>query len=209
VRRRRHDVHVEPRHAAQQEPAQGPRPVVPAVDDELRPAHSGPPRKLFATKRFSLRLCATHAARRHASRRAAAWMIPGTATLISRCSMKCTTILRRRGGGVVLYQAYQAHCDMMEPVRVLADVLAKAAGCPFPGLPDHPVLRNLTAAYELIARAGLTHERPPFDVTSVMVGNREVAVSEEAVPVPPRAPPLRFRKDIAAPQPRVLLVAPL
>src|SRR5262245_19751083 len=109
----------------------------------------------------------------------------------------------------MLYQAYQAHCDMMEPVRVLADVLAKAAGCPFPGLPDHPVLRNLTAAYELIARAGLTHQRPLFDVTSVMVGNREVAVSEEAVHVTPFATLLRFRKDIAAAQPRVLLVAPL
>jgi len=109
----------------------------------------------------------------------------------------------------MLYQAYQAHCDMMEPVRVLAGVLAQAAGCPFPGLPDHPVLRNLTAAYELIARAGLTHQRPLFDVTSVMVGNREVAVSEEAVHVTPFATLLRFRKDIAAAQPRVLLVAPL
>ena len=38
------------------------------------------------------------------------------------------------------------------------------------------VLSNLTAAYELIARAGLTHERPPYGIDSVTVGNREVAV---------------------------------
>src|SRR5215831_17124347 len=106
----------------------------------------------------------------------------------------------------MLYQAYQAHSDIMVPVRALAGMAFAASGLQ---RLDSVVLRNLTAAYELIARAGLTHERPPFDVTSVMVGNREVAVSEEAVHVTPFATLLRFRKDIAAPQPRVLLVAPL
>ena len=32
----------------------------------------------------------------------------------------------------------------------------------------------------MIARAGLTHDRPPFGIDSVMVGNEEVAVREEA-----------------------------
>ena len=31
-------------------------------------------------------------------------------------------------------------------------------------LSDHPAMRNLTAVYELIARAGLTHTRPPFAI---------------------------------------------
>ena len=70
-------------------------------------------------------------------------------------------------------------------------------------------LRNLTAAYELIARAGLTHERPPFGIDSVMVGNREVAVTEEAADVTPFGTLLHFKKDIEQAQPRVLLVAPL
>ena len=31
--------------------------------------------------------------------------------------------------------------------------------------------RNLVAAWELIARAGLTHARPPYGIDSVRVGN--------------------------------------
>jgi polyhydroxyalkanoate depolymerase len=72
-----------------------------------------------------------------------------------------------------------------------------------------PVLRNLTATYELISRAGLTHERPPFGIDTVMVGNRPVAVSEVAAFTAPFGTLLHFRKDIDMPQPRVLLVAPL
>ena len=85
----------------------------------------------------------------------------------------------------MLYAAYQAHSDFMAPVRALAGVAAHAIGHPAVGMPGHGVVRNLTAAYELIARAGLTHRRPPFGTL------------------------LRFKKDIDAEQPRVLLVAPL
>ena len=77
------------------------------------------------------------------------------------------------------------------------------------GLADNAVLRNLTAAYELIARTGLTHARPAFGIDSVTVGNREVAVHEEAALTTPFGTLLHFKKDIDTPQPRVLLVAPL
>ena len=65
-------------------------------------------------------------------------------------------------------------------------------------------LSNLTAAYELIARAGLTHVRPPYGIDSVTVGNREVAVTEEAADVTPFGTLLHFKKDIDQAQPRVL-----
>jgi len=61
----------------------------------------------------------------------------------------------------------------------------------------------------LIARAGLTHTRPPFGITSATVGNREVEVCEEAAATTPFGTLLHFKKDIAAAQPRVLMVAPL
>jgi polyhydroxyalkanoate depolymerase len=123
--------------------------------------------------------------------------------------MKCTSLLPRAlAGGGMLYQAYQAHCDIMGPVRLLADMAVKAVG-PLNGAAHHSALRNLTAAYELIARAGLTHTRPLFGIASVTVGNREVAVREEAALVTPFATLLRFRKDVDTAQPRVLLVAPL
>jgi poly(3-hydroxybutyrate) depolymerase len=106
----------------------------------------------------------------------------------------------------MLYQAYQAHSDIMVPVRALAGMAMAASGWRHM---DNSVLRNLTAAYELIARSGLTHVRPPFAIDRVTVGNAEVEVSEEASLVLPFGTLLHFKKDIAQVQPRVLIVAPL
>jgi polyhydroxyalkanoate depolymerase len=108
----------------------------------------------------------------------------------------------------MLYATYQTHADIMVPVRSWAlaglDVLA-----PWASSEALKHLRNLTAAYEIIARAGLTHVRPPYDITSVQVGNREVAVTEVAVASTPFGTLLNFRKDVEIVQPRVLVVAPL
>jgi poly(3-hydroxybutyrate) depolymerase len=109
----------------------------------------------------------------------------------------------------MLYQAYLAHSDIMMPVRSLAGMAMKAIGQPLAGITDNAALRNLTAAYELISRASLTHDRPPYRITSTLVGNREVAVTEEAAYVTPFGTLLHFKKDIDTAQPRVLLVAPL
>ena len=107
----------------------------------------------------------------------------------------------------MLYLAYQTHSDIMAPVRAWAGMAAAAGGLPLADA--HPALRNLTAAYELIARAGLTHCRPAFGIRSVMIGSREVEVREEAAHATPFGTLLHFKKDIAHAQPRVLLVAPL
>jgi len=108
----------------------------------------------------------------------------------------------------MLYQVYQAHSDVMVPVRAFA-TMAASMGRPPGTLSEMPFIANLTAAYELIARAGLTHERPPFDIDRVLVGNAEVAVTEEAAFTTPFGTLLHFKKDVAVAQPRVLLVAPL
>jgi polyhydroxyalkanoate depolymerase len=94
----------------------------------------------------------------------------------------------------------------MVPVRALAGLATAASGW---RPADQTVLRNLTAAYELIARAGLTHRRPPFGIDRVTVGNREVEVTAEVTLRTPFATLLHFKKDIAQAQPRVLLAAPL
>jgi poly(3-hydroxybutyrate) depolymerase len=108
----------------------------------------------------------------------------------------------------MLYQAYQAHCDFMLPMRTVAALTAHAMG-PAQGHVSSRVLGNVAAAFELIARAGLTHKRPPFGIDKVTVGNREVAVCEEKVRSTPFGTLLHFRKDIDMAQPRVLLLAPL
>ena len=108
----------------------------------------------------------------------------------------------------MLYLGYQTHADIMVPVRSWAltglDILA-----PWAATESLKHLRNLTAAYELIARIGLTHVRPPFKIPSVRVGNRDVAVTEEPLDVTPFGTLLHFKKDTEVAQPRVLVVAPL
>ncbi len=112
----------------------------------------------------------------------------------------------------MLYQAYQAHSDVMLPLRLFANAATAALTQTMNGSAGHPLLRGigtLNAAYEMIARAGLTHTRPPYGIDSVRVGNREVAVREREALTTPFGTLLHFRKDIDAAQPRVLLVAPL
>jgi len=96
----------------------------------------------------------------------------------------------------------------MVPVRAWAGRAVEVIGGQWLG-PDSGMLRNLTAAYELIARAGLTHDRPAFGVKTVRMGACEVSVREQAVLATPFGTLLRFRKNTDAVQPRVLLVAPL
>jgi poly(3-hydroxybutyrate) depolymerase len=70
-------------------------------------------------------------------------------------------------------------------------------------------LRNVKAAFELIAQTGLTHIHPPFGIVSTRMGNCDVPVTEEVLASTPFGTLLRFKKDNDISQPRVLVVAPL
>jgi polyhydroxyalkanoate depolymerase len=108
----------------------------------------------------------------------------------------------------MLYLAYQTHADLMVPVRGLAQVGFNAIA-PWAAVEQIRAVRNLTAAYALIARAGLTHDRPAYGIDRVRVAKEDVAVQEEIVATTPFGTLLHFRKDVKAAQPRVLVVAPL
>jgi polyhydroxyalkanoate depolymerase len=86
---------------------------------------------------------------------------------------------------------------------------AGSIGARLNGAARPSMLSNLGAGYEVIARTGLTHTRPAYSIDSVMVANREVAVTEEAADVTPFGTLLHFKKDIDQTQPRVLIIAPL
>jgi polyhydroxyalkanoate depolymerase len=109
----------------------------------------------------------------------------------------------------MLYQAYQANSDIMVPVRAWADRALELIDANGARIAGHPALRNLNAAYELIARAGLTHDRPEFGIKDVEIGGGQVAVRERAALATPFGTLLHFKKKIDIVQPRVLLVAPL
>jgi poly(3-hydroxybutyrate) depolymerase len=107
----------------------------------------------------------------------------------------------------MLYALYQATADLTQPMRAWAmNAASIAAGAGAVGVGG---LRSAEAACEMITRATLTHRRPAFGIDSVKMGNREVAVREEATLTKPFCTLLRFAKEGAPAQPKVLLVAPL
>jgi polyhydroxyalkanoate depolymerase len=110
---------------------------------------------------------------------------------------------------MVLYQAYQKQRDLTAPARALAGLATWTLG----ELPDrwtnnHPV-HQLAAGYEMIGRARLIHERPPFGIDEVTVGGEVMSVREETTLSTPFASLLHFAKDFTDPQPVVLLVTAL
>ena len=60
---------------------------------------------------------------------------------------------------------------------------------------DNPLVRRMSAGYEMIERAHLTHERPPFGIDQVTVAGEVTPVREKAVMSTPFSSLLHFVKD--------------
>jgi poly(3-hydroxybutyrate) depolymerase len=112
----------------------------------------------------------------------------------------------------MIYSAYQAQSDLTAPWRSFAEqAFANVRGIVtgLNGYAGQTPFGAIAAGFEMMSRARLTHARPSFGISSVMVGNREVAVTEEAAMQTPFGTLLHFKKDIESAQPRVMVVAPL
>ena len=108
----------------------------------------------------------------------------------------------------MLYDAYQAFSDATDPVRELASNTQRILSSWSDGVFANPFQR-MAAYYELVALAGFTHRRPPFDIHEVKVGDRLVSITEEVIARTPFGSLLRFRKDGVEGDPKVLLIAPM
>ena len=109
----------------------------------------------------------------------------------------------------MLYDAYQAQVDLLSPGRTFAGLTRNLFDGSRFGPSGNTFLRSLSAAAELFARAGLSHERPGYDIESIAIDGREIAVHEESALETPFARLLHFRKETDLAQPRVLIVAPM
>jgi poly(3-hydroxybutyrate) depolymerase len=109
----------------------------------------------------------------------------------------------------MIYHAYDAYEQMLAPFRWLAKEAAYHFAQPWPGMAESGWPASWPSVLSAMAQARLTHARPEFGIDRVMIGNREVAVREEVALRRPFCTLLHFAKDIAATQPRVLIVAPL
>jgi poly(3-hydroxybutyrate) depolymerase len=117
----------------------------------------------------------------------------------------------------MLYHAYQLQSDLTSPLRMFAEQAGLMVGSVKAGLPSPAPLipwisqsaSKLSAACEVLARLRLTHSRPAYNLDVVQVAGEPVAVTEHKVCELPFGTLLHFRKALATPMPRVLLVAPL
>jgi poly(3-hydroxybutyrate) depolymerase len=110
----------------------------------------------------------------------------------------------------MLYETYQAHRDTVAMIRWLAHTFQRLlTRRPWPLIAYHPVFRGAAAACEMVARAGMWHERPDFGIRGTLIADVPVRVSEVPVMRHPFCTLLHFRKDLAVEQPRLLVVAPL
>ena len=66
----------------------------------------------------------------------------------------------------MLYIAYHCYTDLIDPLRAVAQG-AQAAYAPVREIWDAKIGRRVSAAWELIARARLSHERPAFGIERV------------------------------------------
>ena len=108
-----------------------------------------------------------------------------------------------------MYPAYQAHTDLLWPLRA-----ATRLSLPFlqqPGIADSGWLpaRQLSAAGKVFELAQITHTRPPWRIGEIVNGDERWAINEEAALTTPFATLLRFRKEGAPEQPKVMVVAPM
>ena len=108
----------------------------------------------------------------------------------------------------MLYENYQFQDDVISPIRVMAKQFQSALSSMNWGLAESWKAK-VSAGMELMSRFEITHIRPEFGIETVMVGNRDVAVTTETVLDLPFGKLLRFSKDIDTRQPRVLVLAPL
>src|SRR5258705_12329077 len=107
------------------------------------------------------------------------------------------------------YTAFQAQTDFLAPARLAAGMANAALALGPPWLRRLSPLSETSAAWEMLHRAGLTHHRPDYGISSARIAGEDVPVREETVASTPFGDLVRFRKERDLDEPRVLLVAPL
>jgi poly(3-hydroxybutyrate) depolymerase len=109
----------------------------------------------------------------------------------------------------MIYHLYQANMDLLDPIRLVSKSTSQFMRKPWPGTEHNFTVKVIASALELLGDAGTTHRRPSFEIDTVRVGNRLVAVREEAAFATPFGTLLHFAKDSTVKQPKILVVAPM
>jgi len=110
----------------------------------------------------------------------------------------------------MLYSAFQAWSEVMLAPRWAATAALQWRDTCLGTLGDEAFPRRIFALLDVFEGAKVTHVRPPYEIESVLCGNSLEPVREEVVADLPFCELLHFAKDgVQAPQPKLLVVAPL
>jgi len=117
----------------------------------------------------------------------------------------------------MLYQIYEAQRSLMEPFADFAQAAAKVYSNPISPLGQNPFSQRISATYDLMYRLGKDYEKPQFGISTVAIGDQEIAIHERIEIDKPFCELRRFKRFSDDPatlnrlkvQPVVLIVAPL
>ena len=109
----------------------------------------------------------------------------------------------------MMYQFYQAQADTWAALQAVAQIGTSALRGDWMQKPGTRGLRHIAALRDTLDVVALTHARPDFAITECRMGNATAAVTEHVVIETPFCRLIRFSKQGAPPQPRVLVVAPM
>ena len=113
----------------------------------------------------------------------------------------------------MLYHWYELSHAAVRPARVAADSCRLFFNNPFNPLSHTSMGRHAAAACEVFERTTRRYDKPEFGLRHTMVDGEAVTVTEEVVWQRPFCRLIHFKRDIApeiaARQPRLLLVAPM
>jgi poly(3-hydroxybutyrate) depolymerase len=115
----------------------------------------------------------------------------------------------------MLYPLHEIQRDAMKPIAAWSQVIANAMTHPMNPWANNPMVKQMAAGYDLLNRLGKDYEKPQWALDSTVVNGKTVNVFVDTVQSLPFCKLLHFRRDLPAsasthaPQPAVLLVAPL
>ncbi|MEX8520585.1 MAG: polyhydroxyalkanoate depolymerase [Leptothrix sp. (in: b-proteobacteria)] len=117
----------------------------------------------------------------------------------------------------MLYQLYETQRALLSPFAEFASASSKLYSHPLSPFAHAMGSQRVSAGFDLLHRLTKEYEKPQFGITSIKVGDTDVAVQEQTVATKPFCRLLRFKRytdnnavlDSMRSQPIVLLVAPL
>ena len=109
----------------------------------------------------------------------------------------------------MLYQLYDMNQAALAPMRLAAEMTQATFQNPMFPLSYTRFGRTVAAGAEMFERTTRRFAKPEFGLDRTLIGNDEVAITEEVVLEKPFGQLIRFKRDTKRNDPKLLIVAPM